>query len=130
MVNFFRGRLSSFRPAIEGWRHVLRTQPNAWIHAIISIAVITVGFWVQLDAGSWPLIVVTMAMVWITEFVNTAIEAAVDLASPDLHSLAKIAKDVSAAAVVIAALAAVLIGILLLGPPLWSKGSQLFSFIR
>jgi diacylglycerol kinase (ATP) len=130
MRNFFRDRLSSFRPAIEGWRHVLRTQPNAWIHTIISIAVIAVGFWVQMDTRSWSLIAVTMAVVWITEIVNTAIEAAVDLASPDHHPLAKVAKDVSAAAVVIAAFAAVLIGILLLGPPLWSKGSELFSFIR
>ncbi len=119
MGNFFRGRLGSFRPAFGGWWHVLRTQPNAWIHAVISLLIIAASFWVELDTLSWALIVLAMALVWITEFANTAVEAVVDLASPDHHPLAKVAKDVSAAAVVIAALAAVVIGILVLGPPLW-----------
>lgn len=126
MRNFFRGRLASFRPALDGWLHVVRTQPNATIHALISLAVILVGVWVQLDAARWALIVLAMALVWFAEFANTAIEAAVDLASPEHHPLAKVAKDVSAAAVLIAALAAVVIGILVLGPPLWVKLSALF----
>jgi diacylglycerol kinase (ATP) len=127
MRDFLRGRLSSFRPAMDGWRHVLRTQPNAWIHAIISLAVIVAGFWVGLDAGGWALIVLAMAMVWLAEFANTAIEAVVDLASPEHHRLAKVAKDVSAAAVVIAALAAVVIGILVLGLPLSVKVTALIA---
>lgn len=127
MRDFFRGRLGSFRPAFDGWRHVLHTQPNAWIHAFISVAVLVAGFWVQLDAVRWALIVLAMATVWIAEFVNTAIEAAVDLASPDHHPLAKTAKDVSAAVVVIAALAAVVIGILVLGLPLWLRATEIFS---
>jgi diacylglycerol kinase len=60
-------------------------------------------------------------VVWIGEFVNTAIEAVVDMTMPDPHPLAKVAKDVSAAAVLIAAAGAVLVGLLILGPPLAEK---------
>ena len=127
MRDFLRSRWGSFRPALEGWRHVFGTQPNARVHAVISFAVISAGFWVQLDTGSWALIVLAMALVWVAEFVNTAVEAVVDLASPDHLPLAKVAKDVSAAAVVIAALAAVIIGLLVLGPPLWARANELYS---
>ncbi len=121
MKAFFQGRINSFLPAFAGMAHVLRTQPNAWLHAIISIAVIAVGLWLGLDAGSWATIVVVMAVVWAAEFFNTAIEAVVDLASPQIHPLAKIAKDVSAGAVVICAAAAVVVGLLVLGPPLLER---------
>lgn len=65
-------------------------------------------------------------MVWMAEFLNTALEIVVDLASPDLHPLAKAGKDVGAASVLIAAASALIIGILLLGPPLVSKLRTLF----
>ncbi len=113
--------LSSFRHAFAGWWYVLRTQRNAWIHAIISTAVFIVGLWVGLDRRDWAIILLTMVAVWMGEFINTALEAVVDLASPDIHPLARVGKDVGAAAVLIAALAAVLIGLLILGPPLWDK---------
>jgi diacylglycerol kinase len=121
MKAFIQGRINSFRPAFAGIAHVLRTQPNAWLHAFISIAVIAVGLWLGLSASSWATIVVMMALVWAAEFFNTAIEAVVDLASPQIHPLAKIAKDVSAGAVVICAAAAVVVGLLVLGPPLWEQ---------
>jgi diacylglycerol kinase len=60
-------------------------------------------------------------MVFTAEFINTAIEAVVDLASPQDHPLAKVGKDVGAGAVLVAALAAVLVGLLTLGPPLWDR---------
>jgi len=66
-------------------------------------------------------LVLTIAMVWIAEFLNTALEAVVDLASPELHPLAKVGKDVGAAAVLIAAMASVIIGLLILGPPLLQR---------
>jgi diacylglycerol kinase len=81
----------------------------------------------SLDIYSWAVIILTMALVWVTEFSNTAIEAVVDVARPDHHPLAKVAKDVSAAAVVIAALAAVIVGLLVLGPPLWEQIKVWFS---
>ncbi len=98
-----------------------RTQPNAWLHAVITLAVIAVCFWVGLSRTDWVLLLLATGLVWVAEFLNTALEAVVDLASPRQHRLAKAAKDVSAGAVVIAALIAVLIGVLLLGPPLLEK---------
>jgi diacylglycerol kinase len=72
-------------------------------------------------------IVIAIALVWTSEFLNTALEAVVDLASPERHYLAKVCKDVGAAAVLIAAITAVLIGLLILGPPLLEKLGPLFN---
>lgn len=121
MIQFFRSRGLSFRYAFSGWWFVIRTQRNAWIHALISIAVIVVSFWLKLTARDWAVIVVAIAMVWTAEFINTALEAVVDLASPQQHYLAQVGKDVGAAAVLIAAASAALIGLLILGPPLWLR---------
>ncbi len=114
-------RLDSFRHAFSGWWHVLRTQRNAWIHALATLLAVGVAAWLGLDRLSWVLIVIAISLVWLAEFINTAIEAAVDLASPDHDPLAKVGKDVGAAAVMIAAGTAALIGILVLGPPLWLR---------
>ena len=121
MTEFFRSRLHSFRYAISGWWHVIRSQRNAWIHAVVSIAVVLVSFWLRLEPRDWAVIILAIALVWTAEFINTALEAIVDLASPQRNHLAKIGKDVGAAAVLIAALASVVIGLLILGPPLWQK---------
>ena len=121
MISFLRSRARSFRYAFEGWWYVIRTQKNAWIHAVISILVIMIGFWVSLSPRDWAAIILAIAMVWAAEFFNTALEAIVDLASPEKNHLAKVGKDVGAAAVLIAAGASVLIGLLILGPPLWEK---------
>jgi diacylglycerol kinase len=62
-----------------------------------------------------------IGMVWLAEFLNTALEAVVDLASPEMHPLARVGKDVGAAGVLLAAAAAAIVGILILGPPLAEK---------
>jgi diacylglycerol kinase len=120
-------RIASFRHAFHGWWHVIRSQENAWIHAIASVAVFVLSFWLGLNPIEWAIIVLTVGLVWTTEFVNTALEAVVDLASPDIHPLAKVGKDVAAAAVLIGALTAVVVGLLILGPPLLVKVIGLFS---
>jgi diacylglycerol kinase len=120
-LNFLRSRARSFVYAFEGWRHVLRTQRNAWIHALISLAVLLVGAWLKLSSLEWAIIFLAMGIVWVAEFFNTALEAAIDLASPQKHPLAKIGKDVGAAAVLIAAGVAVVVGLIILGPPLLQK---------
>lgn len=97
------------------------TQPNAWIHTLITLAVFALGLWLQLSRTDWAIIMLATGLVWLAEFFNTAVEAVVDLASPRQHKLAKIAKDVGAGAVVIAALIAVLVGLLVLWPPLWVR---------
>lgn len=115
------GRIRSFGYAFEGWWHVLRTQPNAWIHAVASVAVCAMALWLRVSRHEWAILILTMAMVWMAECMNTALEAVVDKVSPEFHPLAKIAKDVAAAAVLVGALAAVIIGLLILGPPLWMR---------
>ncbi|HEX6385317.1 MAG TPA: diacylglycerol kinase family protein [Anaerolineae bacterium] len=114
-------RANSFRYAFQGWWYVLRTQHNAWIHALISLAVFALAWWLRLPARDWAILILTMMVVWMAEFMNTALEAVVDMAMPDVHPLAKVAKDVAAAAVLVGAIGAVLIGLLLLGPPLWQR---------
>lgn len=120
MRPFLSSRALSFRYAFSGWWYVIRTQRNAWIHAVISLAVITVSFWVGLPPRDWAVIIIAIALVWTAEFLNTALEAVVDLAADhQQHELARLGKDVGAAAVLIAAISAVLIGVLILGPPLY-----------
>ncbi|MFO7540977.1 MAG: diacylglycerol kinase family protein [Chloroflexota bacterium] len=114
-------RLKSFHYAFHGWWYVIRTQRNAWIHAVISIMVFGLGFWLRLDRHEWAIILLAMMAVWMGEFMNTAIEAVVDMVMPDPHPLAKVAKDVAAAAVLVGAMGAVLIGLLILGPPLYTR---------
>ena len=121
MISFLRSRARSFKYAFEGWWYVIRTQQNAWIHTIVSVIVVLLGLWLQLPPRDWAVIFLAIALVWAAEFFNTALEAIVDLASPEMNHLAKIGKDVGAAAVLIAAGAAALIGLLIMGPPLWEK---------
>jgi diacylglycerol kinase len=114
-------RVQSFQYAFEGWWFVLRSQPNAWIHATISIAVVLLALWLSLPLRDWAILVLTIMAVWMAEFMNTALEAVVDMTMPTPHPLAKAAKDVAAAAVLVGALGSVVIGLLLLGPPLWAR---------
>jgi len=123
---FLASRIASFGHAFRGWHYVLRTQKNAWIHSLIATVVFVLGVWLRLPARDWAVIILTSAVVFAGEFMNTAIEAVVDLVSPDHHPLAKIAKDVGAAAVLVAALAAILVGLLILGPPLYARLVSLF----
>lgn len=125
MIKFLHKRLLSFRNALVGWWHVIRTQQNAWIHALASIVTVTMAIWLDLGLHEWAMLIIVIAMVWTAEFLNTALEIVVDLASPDLHPLARVGKDVGAAGVLIAASTAVIIGILIMGPPLLAKVQQL-----
>lgn len=111
-------RVKSFQFAFEGCLYVLKTQKNAWIHAIITLGVIFLAIWLVIPREDWAILILTIALVWMAEFFNTAVEAIVDMMMPDPHPLAKVAKDVSAGAVLLVALAAVVVGLLILGPPL------------
>ena len=83
--------------------------------------VVALGIFLQLGWQSWAILFLAIGLVWTAEFVNTALEAIVDLASPEMHPLAQVGKDVGAAAVLIAALVSALIGMLILGPPLIAR---------
>ena len=119
--NFVVSRFNSFKYAFHGWAYVLRTQKNAWIHMTATMLVIAAGIWLGLSRYEWAILLLVIGIVWIAEFLNTALEAILDIASPERHPLARIAKDVGAAAVLIAAVVAVAVGLLILGPPLLAK---------
>ena len=118
MRRFTRSSVRSFGHAFQGWLYALRTQRNAWLEVAIAVSVFAVAFWLRLDAFTWAIIVLITALVFAAELFNTAVEVIVDLVSPQEHPLAKVAKDVAAAAVLVTACGAVVIGVLLLGPPL------------
>lgn len=118
MRNFTRGRIFSFKYAFSGLRYVVRSQRNAWIHAAITIAVLILAVLLKISLVEWGILLLAIGLVWTAEIFNTALEAVVDLASPDTHPLAKIAKDTSAAAVLFSAIISVLIGLVILLPPL------------
>ena len=86
-----RRRIASFGYALEGWWHVLRTQPNAWIHAVISPIVFAIAFWLDLSSTEWAILILTTTVVWMAEFINTALEAVVDSNYAGSPSLAKAA---------------------------------------
>jgi diacylglycerol kinase (ATP) len=121
MVDFIITRIHSFKHAFAGLRYVLRTQKNAWIHTLATILVLLFALWLQINPQGCAILILTIGTVWTAEFVNTALEAVVDLASPENHPLAKVGKDVGAAAVLIAAMSSVIIGLIILGPALIIK---------
>ena len=121
MHNMLRSRLAAFRYAFQGLGHLWRTQPNARIHALATVLVVALAWWLRIDAVRGALLALAVGLVWMAEAFNTALEAAVDLCSPQAHPLAKASKDVGAAAVLLAALTAVAVGLLVLGPPLLAR---------
>lgn len=111
----------SFGFAFAGLAYLLRTQRNARIHLLVGTAACILAAWLRVSRVEWAVIVFTIALVIILEGLNTAVEAAIDLASPAIHPLAKAAKDLAAGMVLVAAIASVAVGLLILGPPLWAK---------
>jgi diacylglycerol kinase len=116
--------IRSFYFAFAGLGYLFRTQRNARIHALVGAAACGMGAWLGISRVEWAVLVFTIALVLILEGINTAVEAAIDLASPKIHPLAKAAKDLAAGMVLIGAMASVAVGLLILGPPLWRKVIQ------
>lgn len=111
--------LRSFKYAGQGLALLLRSQRNARIHALASIAVIGAGFWVGISRMEWCVVVLAIAAVWATEGLNTAIEFLADEATKEYHPLIKKAKDAAAAAVLITAIGAAVVGMIIFGPYLF-----------
>lgn len=103
--------LKSMRHAYEGIQYALTTQPNMKFHFFASFAVLISALFFRLPRTDILLLLLAITLVLITELINTAIEKTVDLAMPHRHPLAKIAKDVAAAAVLVTAVFAAAVGI-------------------
>ena len=112
----FSGRVRSVKDAVHGVRIMLASQHNAWIHAAATVTVVVAGFLARLSWAEWCWIVLAIVAVWTAEALNTAFEFLTDVASPAFHPLAGQAKDVAAGAVLLAAVGAVIIGVLIFGP--------------
>jgi diacylglycerol kinase len=116
-----RNLVDSFRYAFSGLWHALHTQRNVRIHLTVATAVIVLGLWLGLSSVQWAVIALTIGFVLVSEMLNTVAETLVDLVSPGYHPLAKIVKDVTAGAVLLTAAISVVVGLLVLGPPLWER---------
>ncbi|HOS80084.1 MAG TPA: diacylglycerol kinase family protein [Anaerolineae bacterium] len=113
--------LASFRFAGAGLWDVLRTERNFRIHLGVAVAVIAMGLWLGVSRQEWIGLLLCIGFVLLAEIFNTGAELLVDLASPTYHPLAKRVKDLAAGAVLLAAIIAVIVGLLLLGPPLLQR---------
>lgn len=116
MRRYWAGRLRSFGYAFRGVWTMLRSQRNAWIHALATAAVLAAGWALDVSANDWKWLVLALVSVWGAEALNTALELLADAAKPEFHPLVKQAKDVAAGAVLIAAIGAATIGALVFIP--------------
>lgn len=112
--------IAGFGFAFSGLWHAIRTQVNMKVHISLAIIAIVLGIVLRISAVEFAVIFVAIAGVLVAEMFNTVIELCVDLASPDYHPLAKIAKDVAAGAVLLSAIMAVIIALFIFGPHLWA----------
>jgi diacylglycerol kinase (ATP) len=117
-MNIFslRERLESFRYALKGLYALITTQHNAWIHAVSTVVVVSAGLFLCISNDDWIRLILAVALVWVAEALNTAMEFLCDAAIPDFHPLVEKAKDVAAGAVFISALAALIVGVLIFRP--------------
>jgi diacylglycerol kinase len=116
-----KNRFVSLGYALRGWLYMLVRQKNTRIMSVASVGAMALALWLELSRVELALIVVAITIIWLTEFINAGIEAAIDVASPDFHPMAQVGKDVASAAVLLGVVAAVIVGILLFLPPLLKK---------
>lgn len=114
MINV-RKVLRSFRFAGQGIIDLFRYENNAKVHLLIASLVVVIGFYFQLSRIEWAIILTQIGLVWAAEAFNTAIEKLCDFVSPGIHPQIKAIKDLSSGAVLILTIAAVVVGLIILG---------------
>lgn len=112
-------RLASFGHALRGLA-VFARQPNARIHLVAAALVTGLGLALRVTAAEWCALALAMALVLSAEALNTAIELVVDMVQPEWHALARDAKDVAAAGVLLCSLGAVAVGVWVFAPRIWA----------
>ncbi len=117
-MGYLAQRWRSVGFAWQGIKFLLATQANARIHALATVAVVLAGLYFQVSRLEWLALVAAIAWVWVAEALNTGLECVVDLVSPQQHPKAAQAKDVAAAGVLLASVAAVVVGAIVFGPKL------------
>ncbi|HKJ33185.1 MAG TPA: diacylglycerol kinase family protein [Balneolales bacterium] len=114
--SYMKSLSKSFKHAFIGLGNLISKEPNAKIHAAATITVIVLGIYYQLNTIEWVLSIIAILMVWAAEAVNTAIECLADEITTEMNSNIKLAKDLSAGAVLLVVIVAVIIGIMVFGP--------------
>ena len=112
----FSGRIRSVKFAIDGIVLMLRSQHNAWVHFAATISVVIAGGFFGITSVQWVAVIVAIVLVWVAEGLNTALELLCDVTTPEFHPIVKQAKDVSAGAVLISAIGALIIGLIVFVP--------------
>ncbi len=115
-----RQRLRSFRFAFAGLSTFFFAEHNARVHTVATAAVIIAGFLFSINNTEWLTVIIVTAMVWAAELFNTSIEKIMDHISPGYHRQVKIIKDLSAAAVLVTAIAALIAGLIIFIPKIKS----------
>ncbi|GAA3938469.1 diacylglycerol kinase family protein [Hymenobacter algoricola] len=116
-----RRRLASFGYAFRGVGAALGSEVHLRFHAAAAAGAVGLGWYLGIPRLEWALVALAIGAVWGAELLNTAVEALTDLVSPEYHALAGKAKDVAAGAVLVVALGALVVGLLVFGPPLWAR---------
>ncbi len=106
----WRARMRSFSFAFAGLGFMMRTQPNAWAHLVVTVLVVCAGLVLRVSLSDWRWLIAAIASVWMAEAINTAIEHVCDVVSPQFNLSVKHAKDVAAGAVLVGAIGAVTVG--------------------
>lgn len=112
MINYSKRRILSFKHAYEGILAAINEEPNLKFHLLIALLVIVAGFFLRISERDWIIVVILIGLIISVELTNTAIEAVVDAFSPSEHPGAKLAKDISAGAVLVVSITAAAVGII------------------
>jgi len=114
----FRKFLKGFTYAFQGIIHAFKSQINFKFHTLATVVAVIAGIYCKLDLSEWLWIIAAIAFVLVAELLNTALEVLVDLVSPEYNKKAGIIKDLASAAVLLAALFAMLVGLIIFLPKL------------
>ena len=115
-MKYLRQRIKSFGFAIDGIIAFLRSEPHARIHALATVIVVILSAAFQITGMEWIMILMVIGMVWVTEMFNTVVEKIMDHVSPEIHPRVKWIKDVAAGAVLVAAIIAIITGLIIFIP--------------
>ena len=109
----------SFIYAFGGIKTAIKNEPNFKFQLIVAFLTLALGYYLQLSTTEFAVLILVICLVLVLELINTALEALIDISSPNIHPKAKISKDVAAASVLIATLASILIGVLIFLPKIF-----------
>ena len=113
-------RFKSFSYAWSGIKLVLKNEHNTWIHLFLTVIAMVLGIVFKLATAEWATLIIVTAMVWMAELVNTCIEKIMDFSTTDFHPQIKLIKDMAAAAVLIASIAALIVGAIIFIPKIFN----------